>query len=131
MILLDAIDTIKYGQETQYFYIYDTLKLLARQIRGYVASVEQVNADFMMKFMDVVPFDLSSITHPPSPGAPRPPSPPAPRPSPPASPHPPTRPVSPASPSVSEGHMSTLTSLTGQVPPVSTLMLGCAPTSRA
>ena len=41
-------------------------------------------------------------------------TPPVPHPSPPASPHPPTpptHPVSPASPSVSEGHMSTLTSL--------------------
>ena len=64
---------------------YDTLKLLARHIRRYAASVEQVNADFMMNFLDVVPFDLSSIIRPLSPGAPRPPSPPA--------PHPPSPPV--------------------------------------
>ena len=70
-----------------------------------------MNADFIINYMDVVPFDLSSIVRPPSPGAPHPPSPPAPRPSPPASPPPPTRPVSPSSPSVSEGYMSTPPSL--------------------
>ena len=37
---------------------YDTLKLLARHIRRCAASVEQVNADFMMNFMDVVPPSL-------------------------------------------------------------------------
>ena len=74
--------------------------------RRYAASVEQVNVDFMMNFMDILPFILSSII--------RPPSPPGPHLSPPASPHPPTpptHPVSHASPSVSEGHMSTPTSL--------------------
>ena len=99
---------------------YDTLKLLVRHIKHYAASVELVNVDFMMNYMDVVPFELSSIKLsppppcPPLPCAPHPPSPPVPRPSPTASPHPPTpptRPVSPASPSVSEGHMSTPTSL--------------------
>ena len=69
----------------------NTLKLLARHIRRYAASVEQVNADFTINYMDVVPFDLSSIVRAPSPGAPRLPSPPVPRRSPAASPHPPTQ----------------------------------------
>ena len=45
---------------------YDTLKLLARHIRCYAASVEQVNADFTINYMNVVPFDLLSIVRPPS-----------------------------------------------------------------
>ena len=69
----------------------NTLKLLARHIRWYAASAEQVNADFTINYMDVVPFDLSSIVRPPSPGAPRLPSPPVPHRSPAASPHPPTQ----------------------------------------
>ena len=70
-----------------------------RHIRRYAASVEQVHADFTINYMDVVPFNLSSIVCPPSPGAHHPPSPPAPHPSPPP-------PTCPASPSVIEGHIS-------------------------
>ena len=90
---------------------YNTLKLLARYIRRYAASVEQVRVDFTINYMDVVPFNLSSIVRPPSPGVPHPASPPVPCPSPPASPHLPTSPTRPVGPSVSEGHMSASTSL--------------------
>ena len=85
---------------------------------------------FTINYMDVVPFDLSSIVRPPSPGAPHPPSPPVPHPSLPASPYPPTPPTRPVSPSVSEGHHANAdTDRPGT--PVMTLMLGCAPTHRA
>ena len=107
-----VLDPLQFEDGSSLLALYDTLKLLVRHIRHYAVSVEQVNADFIMNYMDVVTFDLSSIV--------RPPSPPVPRPSPPASPHPPTpptRPVSPASPSVSEGYISTPTSLFLQVEP--------------
>ena len=111
---------------------YDTLKLLARHIRRYAASVEQVNADFTINYMDVVPFDLSSIV---SPGAPRP--------------HhhlrlvchllhhlihqlhPPVLPVHQLVKATCQHRHLCLQTPTGQAPPVRTLMLGHAPTSRA